>query len=524
MGVSGRAAVMQSGKEAKMDGLTLSRSIGAGCLTILCAGFACGGAAAKTTIPTPRIVSVAAGDEPAPPPKPTPPDQKPPGDKLPPEPPPAPVDPAALGGDVMPIDLPTALRLVDTNNPTVAVARLRFQEALFRQQQADIQWLPNLYSGPAYYRHDGEIQNSAGIVFPTNKSNLFVGGQMEARVDTADALFLPLVARRVTDAQAAAARATSQNVQLDVALAYLELLRAYEALAINGEILSKSEYMLNAANVAVNAGQSSSASDANRVRTEVELRRQERRDLEVQAATASARLTRLLALRPSVNLKPAEPAVAPVSFVDLNGDLDEMAATGLMNRPELAQSRALTAAALQRWRQARATPFLPHLDVSYSAGTFGGGQNSRVGDFAGRGDGLAQVIWELRGLGAYDVLEARERKTQFNEATAHTAEVEAQVAEEVVAAAKLARARLSTLPSGEEGVKQAEEMWRKMRDVAFMGDNKRFDPIPPVLAVQALAQARYRYLNEIIDYNQAQFRLYTAMGQPPLQALNCPPK
>jgi hypothetical protein len=70
---------------------------------------------------------------------------------------------------------------------------------------------------------------------------------------------------------------------------------------------------------------------------------------------------------------------------------------------------------------------------------------------------------------------------------------------------------------GEEAVRQAEEMWRKLREVAFeMADRKRFDPIPPVLAVQALAQARYRYLNAIIDYNEAQFRLYTAMGQPPV--------
>src|SRR5207244_2335112 len=130
--------------------------------------------------------------------------------------------------------------------------------------------------------------------FSTSKSNLFAGGQAEARVDTAEALFLPLVARRLTDAQAAAAQATSQDIQLDAALAYLDLVRAYEALAINGEILSKSEYMLKAADVAVGAGQSSSAADANRVRTEVEQRRQERRDLEAQAAVASARLARLL--------------------------------------------------------------------------------------------------------------------------------------------------------------------------------------------------------------------------------------
>ena len=104
----------------------------------------------------------------------------------------------------------------------------------------------------------------------------------------------------------------------------------------------------------------------------------------------------------------------------------------------------------------------------------------------------------------------------------HTTEVQAAVAEDVIASAKLARARLNSLPIGENGVQRAEEMWRKLRDAAFRTADRRFDAIPPVLAV--LAQARYRYLNTIIDYNQAQFRLYTAMGQPPLEALTCPAK
>jgi outer membrane protein TolC len=407
----------------------------AGSLALLSASFSWGSASGQAPAAKPQPpVRTAVHHEPAPPPPPAA-----TGDKLPPEAAPVAADPGALGGDVMPIDLCTALRLVDSSNPTVRMARLRYQEALLRQQQADAQWLPNLFAGPTYNRHDGQIQNATGLVFPTSKSNLFVGGQLDARIDPADALFLPLVAQRLTEAQAAAAQATSHNVQLDVALAYLELVRAYGALAVNAEVLSKSEYMLKAAEAAVTTGESASAADANRVRTEVEQRRQERLDEEAQAATASARLARLLMLRPSINLTPADPAVVPVTVVKLDGDLENLAAVGLMNRPEMAESRALTGAALQRWRQARATPFLPHLDVSYSAGTFGGGLNGRVADFAGRGDGTAQAIWELRNLGAYDVLQMRECKTQYNEANLHVLEVQTQVAEEVIVAAKSAR-------------------------------------------------------------------------------------
>jgi hypothetical protein len=34
-----------------------------------------------------------------------------------------------------------------------------------------------------------------------------------------------------------------------------------------------------------------------------------------------------------------------------------------------------------------------------------------------------------------------------------------------------------------------------------------------------LAQARTQYLNEVIEYNRVQFRLFTALGQPPQDAL-----
>ena len=43
--------------------------------------------------------------------------------------------------------------------------------------------------------------------------------------------------------------------------------------------------------------------------------------------------------------------------------------------------------------------------------------------------------------------------------------------------------------------------------------------LEPLLAIQALNQARSLYLNEVIEFNRSQFRLYTALGQPPLSAL-----
>src|SRR5262249_48458926 len=147
--------------------------------------------------------------------------------------------------DVLPIDLPTALRLADASNPTIAAARERIRQAYYRQLQAEVLWLPSLQGGPSYMRHDGLVQNSTGLVFPTSKWNFFMGGGAVMRFETSDALFAPLVARRLTDAQTAEARAVTDDIQLDVALAYLDLVEAHGRLAINAEALANARTMLN---------------------------------------------------------------------------------------------------------------------------------------------------------------------------------------------------------------------------------------------------------------------------------------
>src|SRR5262249_28785995 len=154
-----------------------------------------------------------------------------------------------------------------------------------------------------------------------------------------------------------------------------------------------------------------------------------------------------LLLEPTVDLRPADLTVVPVTLVPPDLGVDELVATGLMNRPELAESRALVQAAVARWRQARVDPLVPRLEGGYTAGLFGGGLRDQMSNFAGRGDGLAQATWELRNLGFADVARARVRRSQVNESNLHVVEVQAQVAAEVTAAAKLARSRLQTLES-----------------------------------------------------------------------------
>ena len=174
---------------------------------------------------------------------------------------------------LLPIDLPYALRLVNAANPTIALAQERVAEAYAVLKQTQVMWVPNLWLGgnpyaptvlSSFYHHDGLIQNANGQVFFTDKNSFFLGSGVGMILPVADAVYGPKIARAGTEAVEARARVVRNDVQLDVALAYLELLRAYGALAINYEALQKAEEMLRTAESAFKRGLAKTGADPDR--------------------------------------------------------------------------------------------------------------------------------------------------------------------------------------------------------------------------------------------------------------------
>ena len=65
-------------------------------------------------------------------------------------------------------------------------------------------------------------------------------------------------------------------------------------------------------------------------------------------------------------------------------------------------------------------------------------------------------------------------------------------------------------------------MYRKLDLTSFgmTGPKRELETLEPLLAIQTLAQARTQYLNAVIEYNRAQFQLFTAMGKPSAESLS----
>ena len=87
-------------------------------------------------------------------------------------------------------------------------------------------------------------------------------------------------------------------------------------------------------------------------------------------------LARRLRLAGGVRLVPVDTQLVPVNMLPSGQSVEELVATGLTSRPELAQHQSLIEATLSRMRQEQWRPWLPSIQAGVSAGTFGGGRST----------------------------------------------------------------------------------------------------------------------------------------------------
>jgi len=425
--------------------------------------------------------------------------------------------PAYAQLETLPIDLPTTIRMVNEQSPTIGFARERANEAQARLRSAELQWLPNFSVGLAYTRFDGQTQNQRGEVFDVSRGNFFAGGGPSLSLDFAEAIYRPLIERRVAAAEQLRFQATAIGSELDAILAYIDLVQVHALLQVNADTLAKAESMLTAAKNAKESKLDRTAGDVNRSLSEVLIRKAERLDLEARCGVASARLGKLLLLPSNVKLVPVEIAIVPVTLIDPNSSLDNLLAMAVANRPDLAAHREAIAAAQARVRKQQRGPFLPKVAVTNQVGGFGGGTTDELENFGARNALSVQMFWEFKNLGFGNRWEVNERRAGLEQTRYQFLEGQARVVAEIVEAAQLAGAKSESLGLAEQAVKEAEELYRINKEgVLNVVDAKNlFDALRPLQAIQVLNQAKQNYLAAVLDFNRAQYRLFALTGNTP---------
>ena len=146
--------------------------------------------------------------------------------------------------------------------------------------------------------------------------------------------------------------------------------------------------------------------NTNRASTELQRREAYIKQAESEVLVASARLSQVLNLDPSIRLHPTDAYVVPHPLVPDPIPVRELITLGLLRHPELAAMRVAIIQALLVLQGAEALPFSPTFYIGYSAGGFGGGSNlvrPLFGGFGGRTDFDVIAYWTLQNLGVGNV-------------------------------------------------------------------------------------------------------------------------
>jgi outer membrane protein TolC len=416
-----------------------------------------------------------------------------------------------------------ALALASGRNPQIAFANQQINEAYSALNGAKVLWLPSIRGGVSYNHHDGPLQANDGTVAPNDRSSLEAGlgtgavgagspavPGVAASFRLADAVFQRRIAGDEVAARRCAATAVEHDLLLSVAIAYVDLLRAYEQQAIAQETLNNAQQLADLTANFARTGQGSQA-DADRAQTELALRRNAAAQAGGLIPVASARLAELLSLPVDPAPVPEELTLVPINLVSHEATAVDLVADGLSRRPELAESRELVNQATDRLRRERFAPLLPSMILGVSQSGYGGGPSSTLTNFDGRFDVDANAFWELRNFGFGEAAAREAARSRVEQARLLQVQVMDRVAREIVESQAQSQSLHIQIAVAQSAIGTASDSYRRNLERIRGGQGL---PLEVLQSIQALDLSRREYLRTVSDYNEWQFRLYRALGCP----------
>ena len=426
-----------------------------------------------------------------------------------------------------PIDLANALALGGANNLQIQFAREKVLEALVDRAEAEAALLPSLRFGIGYNKHDGRIQATEGDVIEAGRNSLFVGGgaglgdaslaggasgpsRLTVNFSLADAAFEPLVGRQLHEAEISAEAATTNDSLTDIALAYFDLVEAHALLANANDALKATDEMVRLTTLFAKAGKGS-VSEQYRAEAEQARWQQAVEDAQRRIVGRSVELARRLRLDAGVRLVPVDTQLVPVNMLPSGQSVEELVATGLSSRPELARHQSLIEATLSRMRQEQWRPWLPSIQAGASAGTFGGGRSTNFDRQNERSDVDLLAVWELRNLGFGNMVMRRRAAVENRQAEIEAEMMRDRVVSEVVTAAADVESLRRQMRTAQRGIAAANKSYTA--NLARIREAEGL-PIELLQAIRARGEAQNTYSKCMSEFNRAQYRLLRAVGRP----------
>jgi outer membrane protein TolC len=410
----------------------------------------------------------------------------------------------------LPITLDTVLRLAERSNPRIALAREKLHESLICQEKSCRDWLPQTYAGISYYRHEGGIQNEDGTLTHSSTQALMPALQLQSELDRREAVFRRVNTERMVWQQKAELSQVNNEVLLEAANTYIDLLTARRGEAVARE-LDRDERRLFRRVEALAKEEAAAQPLRETIRAALAGREAALAKLAQQAKAASAKLVYLLGLPPETNLVPSDYVLAPIDLVDVTPPASELVARAWAGGPGVQELEGLLRVIQSGIEEGEANKLAPALLLNVSEGPFGAGVGSSL-TWDNRLDVGIALRWNLSQLTQADRLRRVARSKQ----------------EQVVWTLQDVRGKLALgVTEGREAVRHGRQQIGlvttqiKHASESYRLSNRRFEegiegasPAEVVLAIRALEQAHLTHLQAISAHNKAQVRLLLLLGAP----------
>ena len=431
-----------------------------------------------------------------------------------------PVAPTEQASKPLLISLDTVLRLAEDQNTKIALAREKIVEAYANQGAAKTCWLPEVYVGPAYYRHEGGIQNEDGTLTRSSTGAVFGGMEFYSHVDLREAIYARVAAHRDLWKQKGEFTRVTNETLLDAASTYIDFLTARTGEAIardleqaQKEILKETEDLAKEETglcFLVEGLRSAAAAHKQRV---TELHR--------QGNAAAAKLSYLLGLGDGLELQPVDGKLLPFDLVDPTPPSSDLVQIALTHGPGIHEMEGLLASIQEGMHKGHSYGrYLPVLETRVLEGGFGAGPGADLA-WDNRLDIAIQARWNLTDLvNCGD--RARAAQSKLRQVHLTYQDLRAKLS------AGVQEARESSLTGKEEiritadQVKHAQEAYRLAKE--RFKENVRGSSAAEVLGtLQVLALAQATHLTAINTYDKAQIRLMLLLGPESVESAKKPP-
>jgi outer membrane protein TolC len=410
---------------------------------------------------------------------------------------------------VVPIGLDTVLRLAEEQNPQIALARARVEEAFADRDVAKARWLPDLYVGPAYYRHEGGIQNEDGTLTHSSTGAMFAGMEIDGKLDIHQFAYQKVNAERKAWQQRGEMARVTSEVLLEASTTYIDLLAAHTGEQVAHELGAKLQDLLQRAQKLASTEPAARIHVA-RIQAQLEAERQSALKLRSQSSGAAAKLVYLLGLDPASQLVPVDRQLVAFDLVDAGQPIEDLIAKAQTSGPGVQELEGLLRLVQDSIERSKGpAKFLPTFELRMAEGGFGAGPGDDM-RWDNRWDLGLQARWNLTEPWT---VQQRRRVSQAKVSQLYLTQQDLH--------AKLAAGVLESRETTLEGREQINLGEAQMRDalsaydLSYLRLREAFQSTSyteALLALHDLATAKSNYIQAISAYDKAQLRLMVLLG------------